>query len=223
MKDDEGNKEREGTFKYFQGKFSSLYEKMGQKLKGFLALKNEFVVEDNETEDESLTSSVFPDFDPSKFDSESNVILETTERRVFKVASTKSDPDEVSSKNMQASYAMVVNDSKSRQVSINESKKIKYQKTKRDIRNRSSEFSKNDLKMIDPSIIHRNSNDLYRYKNKTGHKEHRRMYGSGFALSNIGEKFKDTDSANGSLKESMTRKKITAFKVTSKNSNHEQM
>ena len=69
--------------------------------------------------------------------------------------------------------------------------KNKFQKSKRDVRNRSSEFSKNDLKMIDPSVIHRNSNDLYRYKNKAGQKEHRRMYGSGFALSNIGEKFKD--------------------------------
>lgn len=107
-------------------------------------------------------------------------------------------------------------------MSINESKKLKYQKNKRDVRNRSSEFSKNDLKMIDPSVIHRNSNDLYRYKNKTGHKEHRRMYGSGLALSNIGEKFKDIQ-ANESLKESMNRKKITAFKVTSKNSNHEQL
>lgn len=92
MKDEEGNKEREGTFKYFQGKFSSLYEKMGQKFKGLLALKNEFVVEDNDMDDESLLSSTFPDFDPSKFDSESNIISETTDRR-FKLAtsSTKSD------------------------------------------------------------------------------------------------------------------------------------
>jgi hypothetical protein len=76
--------------------------------------------------------------------------------------------------------------------------------------------------MIDPSVIQRNSNDLYRYKNKAGHKEHRRMYGSGLALSNIGEKFK-ANNTNESLKDSMNRKKITAFKVTSKNSNHDQM
>ena len=121
MKSEEGSKEKEGTFKYFQGKFSSLYEKMGQKFKGLLALKNEFVVEDNEMDDESLLSSTFPDFDPSKFDNESNIISETTDRK-FKLATNNIKSDE-EVENFQAvqSPTLIMN-SNNRQLSLNESK-----------------------------------------------------------------------------------------------------
>ena len=199
---------------------------MGQKFKDFMSKKNtEFVVEDQDDDNsESVALSSFPDFDPSKFDSDSNIISETTERRLLKLASsnTKSDSesDQVFPQNTNLKLSF---DSKSRQhVSINESKKFTFQKKSKNFKNRSSEFSKNELKMADPAMIHRHSNDLYRYKNKGQIGEHRRLYGSGFGLSSMEKKLKEnTLSANESLKESMTRKKITAYKVTSKNSNQD--
>lgn len=205
--------------KIIQGKFSSLYEKMGQKFKDFMSKKNTiFEVEADDENSESVASSSFPDFDPSKFDSDSNIISETTERRLLKLASsnTKSDSEREEKAFPQNTNMKLSFDSKSRQhIPTNESKKLTFQKFK----NRSSEFSKNELKMIDPAGVHRHSNELYRFKNR-GKGEHRRMYGSGFGLSNMEQKLKDnTLNAKESLKESMTRKKITAYKVTSKNSN----
>ena len=208
------------NFKSIQGKFSSLYERMGQKLKDFMSRKNtEFVVED-EDDNESFGTASFPDFDPSKLDSDSNIISETAERRLFKEDSYKSELDEG---NMSPVDPIPNIDSKSRHVSINDNNKFLMQKKNRNnARNRSSEFSKKDLKMIENSGMHRNSNDLYRYKGKAGQKEHRRMYGSGFGLAGAGEKLQGSDSSvNGSLKDSMTRKKITAYKVSSKNSNQD--
>lgn len=181
----------------------------------------EFIVED-EDDDESFGTASFPDFDPSKLDSDSNIISRTAERRLFKENSyaERSDADE---SNQSPIEGMPPIDSKSRQVSVNENNKFLMQKkAKTNARNRSSEFSKKDLKMIDPSILHRNSNDLYRYKGKAGEHAHRRMYGSGFGLAGTGEKLQGSDSSvNGSLKDSMTRKKITAYKVSSKNSNQD--
>ena len=64
-------------------------------------------------------------------------------------------------------------------------------KIKKDHRNRSSEFSKEDLRMIDPSILHRNSNDLAKYKGNSILKDNRRMYSLGMGLStSTGSKFK---------------------------------
>jgi hypothetical protein len=88
-----------------------------------------------------------------------------------------------------------------------------------------------DLNILDPSILHRNSNDLMSYKSKISYKDQRRMYGSGYGVGSAGNKKKQgiatnwnilgLNLVNGSLKESMTRKKITAFKITSKNSNQD--
>ena len=91
LKESNKDKERtEGTFKLLQGKFSSIYEKMGQKLKDFMTNKNaDFVVEDEDKEEsESVALSSFPDFDPSKFDSDSNIISQTAERRLMKLSSS---------------------------------------------------------------------------------------------------------------------------------------
>jgi len=103
-------------------------------------------------------------------------------------------------------------DSKFQQKNLN---KLTFQKKSKDFKHRSSEFSKNELKIINHTKVHRHSNDLYNSKNKGMLGEHRRMYGSG--LSTMDQKLKENDN----LKESMTRKKITAFKVTSKNSNQD--
>ena len=63
---------------------------MGQKLKDFMTNKNaDFVVEDEDKEEsESVALSSFPDFDPSKFDSDSNIISQTAERRLMKLSSS---------------------------------------------------------------------------------------------------------------------------------------
>lgn len=174
----------EGTFKILSGKFSSLYEKMGQRLKDLVFKKNqEFVVEDDIEEEDSLLSSTFPDFDPNKIE-DSAILHDTTERRLKKILSTNKSDEEKDSpfgSSVQLSF-----DSKSRQVSINDTNKVMpisyHKKSKKDFRNRSSEFSKNELKMVDPTILHRNSNDLYRHKNNSYAKNKRRMYASGFAL-----------------------------------------
>jgi hypothetical protein len=61
----------EGTFKKFAGKFSSLYERMGQKFKDLLYKKNQEFVVENENDDENVFDSTYPEFDPSKLDNES--------------------------------------------------------------------------------------------------------------------------------------------------------
>ena len=61
----------EGTFKKFAGKFSSLYERMGQKFKSLLYKKNQEFVVENENDDENPFDSTYPEFDPSKHDNES--------------------------------------------------------------------------------------------------------------------------------------------------------
>lgn len=170
---------------------------MGQRLKDLVYKKNtEFVVDDENDDDESFASSTFPDFDPTKFDSEPGIIQETTERRLHKVFSTDSKSDEEpETRSPLTSNLKLSFDGNSRQISVNESNNVNLnphnRKSKKDIRNRSSEFSKNELKMIDPTIIHRNSNDLWRYKNKGANKEKGKFYSSGFALSALSEKNKD--------------------------------
>lgn len=199
MKECEGKQDprSEGTLKMLSGKFSSLYEKMGQRLKDLVYKKNtEFVVEDENDEDESLASCTFPDFDPTKFDSDPSIIQETTERRLQKVFSSDSKSDEEpETRSPLTSNLKLSFDANSRQVSVNDANKVNLnphnRKSKKDIRNRSSEFSKNELKMIDPTIVHRNSNDLWRYKNKGIHKDKGKFYNSGFALSAMSEKQKD--------------------------------
>lgn len=185
----------EGTFKLFAGKVSSLYERMGQRLRDLMYKKTtEFVVENEDNEDTS-ESGMFPDFDPNKYDSDPSIIQETTERRFFKgfLSNSKSDTENHESPNN--SNVKLSFDSKSKQTSVNESENFTpssvQKKTKKDVRNRSSEFSKNDLNMVDPSVLHRNSNDLYLYKNKSVYKDHRRMFGSGLALSAMSEKNKE--------------------------------
>lgn len=63
-----------GTFKTFAGKFASIYEKMGKKLKSFMFKdKSEFEVVDEDSEVEQSLSNVdssYPDFDPNKFDNQ---------------------------------------------------------------------------------------------------------------------------------------------------------
>ena len=87
------------------------------------------------------------------------------------------------------------------------------------------------------SIINRNSNELWGYKKnmtsdcKLQSSDNRRMYASGYRFSGTQDKLQNekpmslsqnwslnASDNQGSLKESMTRKKITAFKVSSKNS-----
>jgi hypothetical protein len=179
----------------FAGKVSSIYERMGQRLRDLMYKKTtEFVVE-NEDDDGTSESGTFPDFDPNKYDSDPSIIQETTERRFFKgfLSNSKSDTENHESpinSNVKLSF-----DSKSKHTSISGSDKFipssVQKKTKKDIRNRSSEFSKNDLNMVDPSVLHRNSNDLFLFKNKSVHKDHRRMFGSGHALSAMSDKNKE--------------------------------
>ena len=180
--------------KSFTGKFSFLYDRMSQKLRDLIYKKNtEFEVENyNEDTEESFVSSSYPDFDPNKIDTDPSTNLESVNNRLLGAFSLNNKPENYkdSEDNLKISF-----DSKSRQVSINDTNKFTpnslHRKVKKEFRNRSSEFSKSNMNMIDSNVVQRNSNELLSYKNKSGSKDHRRMFGSGFGLSGLNEKHKE--------------------------------
>jgi hypothetical protein len=93
MKEDETkNSSRSGgTLKTFAGKFSSLYERMGQRLKNFMFKKStEFVVE-NDTDSDSYFETSLPDFDPKMIESESTPLPGFEERKILGSQSKCSD------------------------------------------------------------------------------------------------------------------------------------
>ena len=83
MKEEEAkNEQSDGTFRLFAGRFASLYERMGQRLKNFM-FKNplNFEVDDDEDSTDKLKFEAvnsYPDFDPWKSDQESETISNTT-------------------------------------------------------------------------------------------------------------------------------------------------
>lgn len=139
---------QDSTLKTFAGKFSFLYDRMSQRLRDLMYKKNtEFEVEDyDEDIEESFIASSYPTFDPGKYDSDPSVSLETSEKRIHNVlALSKSDKEkDNSADNLKISF-----DTKSRQVSINDTNKFTpssiHRKVKKEFRNRSSEFSKQVL------------------------------------------------------------------------------
>lgn len=189
---DKDTSKSEGTFKLLQGKFSSLYERMGQKFKDLMTRKNtEFEVEDMDDEaSESVPFSSFPELDSSNIGTETNMATKNSESSLFKVTSISKNSESDSTKIFPPSTNLKLSfDSKSRQpVSIRESKKLTFQKKSKNFKNRSSEFSKNGLKMLEKPGIHRHSNDLYKHQSKNMTGEHKRMNGSGYAFRSLDQK-----------------------------------
>mmetsp|Transcript_9797 Transcript_9797/g.9627 ORF Transcript_9797/g.9627 Transcript_9797/m.9627 type:complete len:285 (+) Transcript_9797:548-1402(+) len=165
---------------------------MGQKFKDLMTRKNtEFEVEDMDDEaSESVPFSSFPELDSSNIGTETNMATKNSESSLFKVTSISKNSESDSTKIFPPSTNLKLSfDSKSRQpVSIRESKKLTFQKKSKNFKNRSSEFSKNGLKMLEKPGIHRHSNDLYKHQSKNMTGEHKRKNGSGYAFRSLDQK-----------------------------------
>ena len=84
MKEEEAKntEQRDGTFKLFAGRFASLYERMGQRLKNFM-FKNTLNFEVDEDDDSTdrlkfEATNSYPDFDPTNIDKESETMTNPT-------------------------------------------------------------------------------------------------------------------------------------------------
>lgn len=236
---------KEGTFKVFAGRFASLYESMGQKFKNFITKgKSNFeVVEDDDNDNDSEAnskpefSSSFPDFDPSKLENEIEGLDDPTFGR--NKSDKNQDMDRLissqgSDKFPSTFLKKIPTDLTHSRIGPQAKKKMK------EFRNRSSEFSTNELNILKPDAILRNSNEIFTSKKNMSNDgknnpKTRRLYASGYSQSNTHDKIPtqakvkamslsqnctlSSSVGHSNLKDSMTRKKITTYKVPSKNAN----
>lgn len=107
----------------------------------------EFVIENEDEDIESLLSSSYPDFDPSKFDSENKASRQQTDDIVKSTQFDCSDTDkDVPDFGFKAPFNSQQYDGLSNNKLI---ASVQNHKAKKEFRNRSSEFTKHNLNMVD--------------------------------------------------------------------------